>query len=143
MILIDANLLIYAVNKDAPLHSEAKAWLESALTGRETVGLAWSVLLAFLRLTTRPGAFGKPLKVETALSVVEAWLNQPNVVTVEPTPAHFRTLRDLILPLGTAGNLTSDAHLAALALEHGAELLSTDHDFARFTRLNWRDPVRG
>ena len=141
MILIDANILIYAVNADAPLHRKGKSWLEATLSGSETVGLPWPVLLAFLRLTTRSGVFAKPLAPPAALDVVDAWLMQPGVVTVEPTAQHLRILRDLLLPLGTGGNLTSDAHLAALAIEHGAELCSADGDFARFPRLRWRNPL--
>jgi toxin-antitoxin system PIN domain toxin len=141
MIIIDANILIYAVNADAPLHRKAKSWLESVLFGQETVGLSWSVLLAFLRLTTRSGVFEKPLATETAIDVVDAWLAEPAVVIVEPTAQHMRLLRDLLLPTGTAGNLTSDAHLAALAIEHGAELCSSDGDFQRFARLRWRNPL--
>ena len=141
MIIIDANILIYAVNEDAPLHLKAKAWLEATLSGKETVGLSWTVLLAFLRLTTRAGVFRRPLKVESALDLIDGWLNQQAVTTVEPTTRHFRVLRDLILPLGAGGNLTSDAHLAALAIEHGAELCSCDSDFTRFPPLRWRDPL--
>lgn len=103
--------------------------------------LPWIVLLAFLRLTTRPGLFQKPLPVETAFGRVDAWLDQPSVTVPQPAAHHFRTLRDPVLPLGTAGNLTYDAHLAARANEHGAELCSTDTDFARFRRLKWRNPL--
>lgn len=143
MILVDVNLLIYAVNQDAPLHRNAKSWLEAVISSHETVGLSWNVLLAFLRLTTRPGIFRNPLDVGSAFAVVNDWLEQPSVTTVEPTEKHLRTLRDFLLPLGTGGNLTSDAHLAALAIEHGAELCSTDNDFARFPRLRWRNPLNG
>ena len=141
MILIDANVLIYAVNSQSPLHRKAKAWLEATLSGPDTVGLSWTVLLAFLRLTTRSGIFEKPLPVETAFDVVDAWLAQPSVVTVDPTARHLRIVRDLLLPLGSGGNLTSDAHLAALAIEHGAELCSSDNDFHRFQGLRWRNPL--
>jgi toxin-antitoxin system PIN domain toxin len=141
MIIIDANVLIYAVNSNSELHRKAKSWLESALSGQETVGLSWTVLLAFLRLTTRSGVFEKPLNTGAALDIVDAWLAAPAVVTVEPTAQHMRILRDLLLMAGTAGNLTSDAHLAALAIEHGAELCSSDTDFQRFPRLRWRNPL--
>ena len=141
MIVVDVNLLIYAVNEDAPTHRKAKSLLESALSGAETVGLSWPVLLAFLRLTTRAGLFQRPLSVRTAFDIVDAWLQQPSVTIAEPTDRHLRTLRDLVLVLGTGGNLTSDAHLAALAIEHGAELCSTDSDFARFGGLRWRNPL--
>lgn len=141
MILIDANILIYAVNSDSPPHARAKAWLESTLSGPDTVGFSWTVLLAFLRLTTRPGVFTRPLPVKTAFDIVEAWLAQSSVVTIDPAPEHIRALRDLLQPLGTGGNLTSDAHLAALAIEHGADLYSSDADFKRFARLRWRNPL--
>ena len=141
MILVDANLLIYAVNKDAPLHRKARSWLESTLSGSETVGFSWSVLLAFLRLTTRTSVMRKPLSVSDAFDVVAAWLDQPTVSVVQAGPLHFPILRDLLAPLGTAGNLTSDAHLAALAIENGAELCSTDTDFARFQGLKSRNPL--
>jgi uncharacterized protein len=141
MILLDANLLIYAVNEDAPLHRKAKRWLESALSGQETVGFPWNALLAFLRLSTRPGLFRNPLPVVTALDVVDAWLNQKASTIVHPGPRHRGLLRELLSPMGTGGNLTSDAHLAAIAIEHGAELCSSDTDFARFQGLKWRNPL--
>lgn len=141
MKIVDVNLLIYAVNRDAPLHNQAKRWLEGLLSGNDAVGMPWLVLLAFLRLTTRAGLFRQPLEAEAAFQLVEAWLAQPNVVVVEPGPHHVRTLRRLLLALGTAGNLTTDAHLAAIAMEHGAELCSVDADFARFPALKWRNPL--
>lgn len=143
MIFVDVNLLIYAVNEDSPDHRKAKAWLEAAISGTETVGLPWTVLLAFLRLTTRPGLFQKPLSVEAAFDVLDFWLQQDSVTIPEPTERHLRTMRDLLSPLGTGGNLTSDAYLAALAIEHGAELCSADNDFGRFKRLRWRNPLAG
>jgi toxin-antitoxin system PIN domain toxin len=141
MILVDANLLIYAVDQDAPLHAAAKSWWETTISGSETIGLSWIVILAFLRLTTRPNLFPRPLPIEAAFDLVDSWLEQPSVTVVHPGPRHARMLRDLLLPAGTGGNLTSDAHLAALALEHGAELCSSDRDFARFRQLKWRDPL--
>jgi toxin-antitoxin system PIN domain toxin len=141
MILLDANLLIYAINQDAPSHRKAKSWLESAISGPDTVGFSWNVLLAFLRLTTRPALFRNPLSVEIAFDLITSWLDQPSTTVVHAGPRHLRILRDLILPMGTGGNLTSDAHLAALAIEHGAELCSSDHDFARFPGLKWRNPL--
>ena len=141
MILIDANLLIYAVNDDAVLNRKAKAWLESVLSGSEAVGFSWTVLLAFLRLTTRPGLFRRPLSAESAFGVVAAWLDMAAATIVHPGPRHLSILRELLVDLGTAGNLTSDAHLAALAIEHGAVLSSSDADFARFSGLKWRNPL--
>ena len=141
MILLDANLLIYAVNQDAPLNRKAKSWLESVLSGQQTVGFPWTVLLAFLRLTTRSGLFRHPLPVDTAFELVVSWLDRPSATIVHPGPRHLPVLRELLRPLGTGGNLTSDAHLAALAIEHGAELCSSDTDFARFHGLKWRNPL--
>jgi toxin-antitoxin system PIN domain toxin len=141
MILLDANILIYAVNRDAPLHRKAKRWLEAAIAGPDLVGLSWNVMLAFLRITTRPGLFRRPLPVKAAFDVIDAWLAQPSVTAVQPGSRHARILRDLLLPMGTGGNLTSDAHLAALAIEHGAQLYSSDNDFTRFPRLEWRNPL--
>lgn len=141
MIVVDVNLLVYAVNEDSPNHKKAKSWLETAISGTETVGLPWLVLLAFLRLTTRSGLFRKPLSVVEAFDLIQAWLEQPSVTVPEPTARHLQMMRDLVSPLGTGGNLTSDAYLAALAIEHGAELCSTDNDFGRFSRLRWRNPL--
>jgi toxin-antitoxin system PIN domain toxin len=141
MILVDVNLLIYAVNEDAPLHAAARNWLETAISGPETVGFAWNVVLAFIRLVTRSEVFRNPLNVTTAFEIVDAWRECPSVAIVDPTERHLRTMRDLLIRLGAAGNLTSDAHLAAIAIEHGAELCSTDGDFARFPGLRWRNPL--
>jgi len=142
MKLLDANLLLYAVNRDAPLHAKAKAWLETTLSGRETVAFSWNVILAFVRLTTRPGLFRNALSPERAFDLVAAWLDQPSATVVNPGPRHLAILRDLLTSLGTGGNLTSDAHLAALAIEQNAELCSCDADFARFPGLHWRNPLR-
>jgi uncharacterized protein len=141
MIIPDANLLIYAVNADAPFNRTAKSWLESALSGQETVGFSWIVLLAFLRLTTRPGLFQNPLPVGTAFDLIASWLAQPAATIAHPGPRHLQILGDLLRPLGSGGNLTSDAHLAALAIEHRAELYSADGDFVRFSGLKWRNPL--
>ena len=141
MKLVDANLLLYAVNEDAPLHGPARAWLEAALSGTETIAFSWQVLLAFLRLSTRTAFFPRPLGAEEAFAVIDSWLAQPCVTLLNPTEKHARLLRELLLPLGTAGNLTTDAHLAALALEHGAELCSCDSDFARFPGVRWVNPI--
>ncbi|MBI4904560.1 MAG: type II toxin-antitoxin system VapC family toxin [Acidobacteria bacterium] len=141
MILVDANILIYAVNEDAPHHRKAKAWLQTAVAGNETVAFSWTVILAFIRLTTRPGIFTNPLSVELAFEILDNWLRQPAVTIIEPGPRHVRTLADLLKRSGTGGNLASDAHLAALAIDHGAELCSVDNDFARFGNLRWRNPL--
>ena len=141
MILIDANILVYAVNKDAPQHARAKSWLEKAISGTEPIGIPWTVLLAFLRLTTRPGLFRDPLRIGVAFDLIDFWLEQTSVSIIHPGPKHGALMRELLEPLGTGGNLTSDAHLAALALEHRAELCSSDRDFQRFPGLKWRNPL--
>ena len=141
MIVVDVNILIYAVNRDAPLHSRAKSWLESAISGTESIGVSWTVILAFLRLTTRPGVFRNPMSLDAAFNIIDSWMEQPSVIALDPGPRHRVILRGLLSAIGTGGNLTSDAHLAALALEHRAELCSSDHDFQRFPGLKWRNPL--
>ncbi len=141
MILVDANLLIYAIDRDSPQHREARGWLEGAFSGLVTVGLTWGVILAFLRLTTRPGILRKPMSGEAALGFLDEWLNLPTVEIVVPGERHWPVFRNLLKAAGTAGNLTSDAHLAALAIERGATVFSTDSDFARFPGLRHVNPL--
>ncbi|CAN5377129.1 type II toxin-antitoxin system VapC family toxin [soil metagenome] len=142
MKLVDTNLLLYAVDDTAPLHDAARTWLEQHLSGTETVGFAWNALLGFLRLSTNPRVFTSPLTAEAALDRIETWLAQPSATVLHPTRRHAAVLRDLLAPLGTAGNLTSDAHIAALAVEHGAQVCSTDDDFARFAGVESVNPLR-
>jgi toxin-antitoxin system PIN domain toxin len=139
--LPDVNLLLYAADETAKLHEPALAWIEDTLSGAETVAFAWVALLGFVRLTTNPRSIASPWNVEQALDVVDAWLAQPVATIVQPTHRHAAVLRDLLTPLGAGGNLTSDAHLAALAVEHGATLYSSDNDFSRFAGLRWVDPL--
>jgi len=141
VILVDANLLVYAVDADSPRHRAARRWLEKILSGSSQVGLPWIVLLAFLRVTTRTGILRKPLRPERALGYVDSWLSQPYVAAVGPGPGHWAVLRNLLRTTGLAGNLTSDAHLAALAIERGAPVYSTDHDFRRFPGVEHVDPL--
>jgi toxin-antitoxin system PIN domain toxin len=139
--LPDLNLLLYAIDEEAPRHGPARGWLEGAMSGTEEVGFAWVVMLGFVRISTNPAIFERPLDAAEALDYVNEWLAQPVATIVHPTERHATFLRELLEPLGTAGNLTSDAHLAALAIEHGAELCSSDTDFARFKGLRWTDPL--
>ena len=141
MILVDANLLIYAIDTDASLHLPAREWLEEAFSGTTRIGLPWIVLLAFLRITTRPRLLVRPLSLGEATDYVDSWLEQPFVESVSPGPSHWGILRSLLAASGTAGNLTSDAHLAALAIEHKAAVFSTDHDFGRFPGVKHVNPV--
>lgn len=142
MRLLDVNLLLYAVDATAPRHAAARQWVEETFSGSGTVAFAWSVLLTFVRLSTRPVVFEQPLSVGQALDVVNGWLALSISTVVHPTERHADVLRELLEPLGTAGNLTTDAHLAALAIEHGAELCSSDADFSRFPGVRWTDPLR-
>lgn len=141
MKLPDVNLLLYAADATSARHGPARAWLEETLSGTETVALAWLVLVGFVRIGTNATIFERPLGVEEALDLVDGWLDQPCVTLVHPTDRHTAVLRELLTPLGTAGNLTTDAHLAALAIEHGALLCSCDGDFSRFPGLRWIDPL--
>lgn len=141
MILIDANLLIYAVDRDAPNHRAARRWLESVLSGTTGVGLAWIVILAFLRITTRTGLLRRPLTPEAALDYVDSWLRQPYVEPVGPGQGHWPALQRLLRASGTAGNLTSDAHLAAMAIERAATVYSSDNDFKRFPGVEHINPL--
>ena len=142
MILVDANVLVYAIDADSPHHRAARRWLEEALSGTTPIGLAWIVILAFLRLTTRSGILRKPLEPERAVAFVDEWLAQPYVTAVSPGQGHWPILRKLLRDSGTAGNLTSDAHLAAVALELGASVCSTDADFGRFAGVERISPLR-
>ncbi len=137
----DVNLLIYAINDRSPGHAQALAWWNATLSGSETVGLPWSVLLGFVRVMTSPSVLVVPLKAEAALRYVDRWLARRNTTIIEPTGRHTAILRDLLDRTGTGGNLVSDAHLAALAMEHGAELASADRDFGRFPGLRWVNPL--
>lgn len=141
MLIVDANLLIYATNRESRDHSAAKAWWETVLNADEPVGLPWLVILAFLRITTNPRILESPLSFRQAAAAVDEWLEQPPARVVEPTERHWGIFKDLLMPFGAAANLTSDAHLAALAVEHGAELCSADADFSRFPNLRWTNPL--
>lgn len=141
MILPDLNLILHAHNRGAGLHLPARAWWETALSSQRPVGLCWAVMLGFIRLSTHRSVFKEPLPVAAACSEVRAWLAQPQVMILEPGRRHASILFDLLESLGTAGNLTTDAHLAALAIEHQCELCSTDSDFGRFPGLRWTNPL--
>jgi uncharacterized protein len=141
MKIVDINLLIYAINKDAPHHSKAKKWLEDSLSSDEPFGFAWIVILGFLRIVTNGRIMPTPLNPEVAMDSVNDWLFQPPSLTIAPSHQHWSIFKELLIPLGVAANLTSDAHLAALAIEHGARLYSTDNDFSRFQALRWTNPI--
>ena len=140
MKLVDANVLLYSVNQDAPHHEESRGWLDEALSGQATVAFAWLPLLAFVRLSTKVDLFPAPLSVEAAFSRVDGWLAQPSAVVVEPTERHAALVRDMLVGARVGGNLVNDAHLAALAIEHRCEVVSYDRDFARFDGIDWETP---
>ena len=143
MIAVDANVLLYAVNRDDPNHRPARRWLEHRLAGSQPVGFAWVVLLAFVRIATHPQVFPAPLSAGAATGVVEGWLSQPSAVVLTPTARHLGILSGLLAQSGSGGNLVSDAHLAALALEHGAGIASFDRDFLRFPGIELTVPSGG
>jgi uncharacterized protein len=139
--IVDANVLLYAVNESEPRHAASRDWLDSALSGSGTVGFAWVVLLAFLRLSTKVGLYPRPLSVPDALATVRTWTEAAPSVVVHPTPRHLDVLGGLLSSTGAGGNLTSDAHLAALAVEHDAEVVTFDRDFGRFPGVRWHLPA--
>lgn len=141
MIVPDLNLVVYAHNADAPDHRAARAWWEELLNGDVPVAIPWVVVLGFVRLVTHRAVLVAPMLPRTALGHVRAWFEQPNVQHLDPGARHLEILERLLTELGTAGNLTTDAHLAALAIEHQCELHSNDTDFARFAGLRWRNPL--
>ena len=141
MILVDVNLLLYATNGASSQHAAAREWLDGQLKSAAPIGLPWMSLLAFLRLATNQRVFPHPLSVTAAWQQVTAWLDCDTVWTPQPTERHAEVLGQLLALPGVHGNLVPDAHLAALAIEHGLTLCSTDGDFARFPGLRWSNPL--
>ena len=140
MRLVDANVLLYAVDADAEHHVAARTWLDTSLGGADTVGLSWIVLLAFLRIATKIGLYPNPLPVHDALAQIGDWTNAPGARIVQPTSGHYRVLSGLLEQVGAGGNLVNDAHLAAMAIEHRANIVSYDSDFGRFVGVRWERP---
>lgn len=141
MILVDANLLLYAYHPRAVQHAASRAWLESALAGSDLVRFSWMTLWAFLRIATNPRVFVRPLSMAEADAAVSSWLSQPAASILEPGERHWEILRGLLHDGQTTGPLVMDAALAALTIEHGATLHTTDRDFARFPGLTWTNPL--
>ena len=141
MILVDANLLLYAYHPRAEQHEKSRAWLEAALSGPDLVRFAWVTLWAFVRIATHPRVFDRPLSISEARAAISAWLDQPAAGILEPGERHWDILRALMRDGQTAGPLVMDAVLAAIALEHGATLCTTDRDFTRFSGLRWMNPL--
>lgn len=142
MILVDANILLYAEDQTSPQHEAAVQWWDEKLSGSAPVCLCWSVLGAFIRIGTNPRVYEHPLSLEQALDRVQRWLDQPCVRLISPTERHWLVFQNLLLEANAVANLVTDAHLAAIAIEHGCEMNSTDSDFAKFPGLRWRNPLK-
>ncbi len=141
MILVDANILLYAEDALHPCNRKARKWWDDQLSGSGSVCLCWTVLSAFIRIGTNPRVFESPLSLEQAIARVESWLEQPCARVVRPTDRHWTVFQQMLSEGQAVANLVTDAHLAALAIEHGCRLASTDSDFARFPRLKWMNPL--
>ena len=141
MILIDANLLLHAYNPGSVEHDASRTWLEATLSGSDIVRFSWLTLWAFLRISTNPRVFARPLSIAEAEAHVSAWLAQPTAGTLDPGERHWEILRGLMQSGQAAGPLVMDAVLAAIAIEHGATLCTTDRDFSRFAGLTWVNPL--
>ena len=141
MKIVDVNILLYAVNEDSEQHAVVRPWLQRSLSGDESIGLPWLVLSGFLRISTNPRVYPVPLTVDQALDQVEGWLSAEVATAISEKASHWDTLRELLGETGTAGNLTTDAHLASLAMTYDATLVSCDGDFARFSDLRWENPL--
>lgn len=141
MILVDANILLYAEDSLSEHHEAARNWWDEQLSGSEPVGLCWPVLNAFIRIGTNSRLHRRPLTLKEAIERVESWLNQPCVHVLQPTDQHWSLFQKMLTGGNAVANLVSDAHLAALAAEHNCVLCSTDVDFSRFRGLKWKNPL--
>lgn len=141
MIVPDANLLLYAYHPRAKAHADSHRWLESVLSGHETVGLTWLAIWAFLRIGTNRRVFEEPMSVDEATKAVTSWLDRPQVTIIEPRARHWTILQTLLEEAQCVGPLVTDATLAALVIEHGGTLYTTDRDFSRFPELSWKNPL--
>jgi len=142
VILVDANILLYAEDQQSPHHAMARQWWDAQLSDASPVCLCWTVLGAFIRIGTNPRVFERPLSLDQALSRVQSWLDQPCTRIVYPTDRHWIVFQRMLIEGQAVANLVTDAHLAALASEHGCELISTDTDFSRFPGVKWRNPLQ-
>ncbi len=141
MILVDANILLYAEDALHPSHRAARTWWDDQLSKGDPVCLCWTVLSAFIRIGTNPRVFENPLSLQQAITRVQSWLEQPCTMIIRPTEHHWMIFQQMLTDGQAGANLVTDAHLAALAVEHGCELFSTDSDFSRFPGLRWRNPL--
>jgi len=141
LILVDANILLYAEDSLHPRHRQARAWWDSRLSESGPVCLCWTVLSAFIRIGTNHRVFEHPLSLKQAIACVQSWLDQPCTRVIRPTEEHWTIFQQMLIDGQAVANLVTDAHLAALAIEHDCELISTDSDFARFPKLKWSNPL--
>ena len=142
MILVDTNILIYAEDRLSQLHEEARQWWDAQLSGESPVCLCWSILTSFFRISTNRQIFKKPLTMKQAITRVQSWIDQPCVRLINPTESHWQIFKKMLIECQANANLVVDAHLAALAIEHGCVLYSTDLDFSRFPKLKWKNPLK-
>jgi hypothetical protein len=142
-VLVDANLVLWAHHRQMPEHARAREWWRQTLTETPLVGIPWPTILAFVRLSTHPRVLERPVDAGSAWGVVRGWLDRPNVSSPTPTERHAALFGELLAQARATGNHVPDAHLAALAVEWGLELLSADGDFARYRGLRWRNPLAG
>jgi uncharacterized protein len=141
VIVPDINLLVYAYNEGAPLHAKARAWWERLMNSPTPVGVPWVVSCGLIRLLTHPSVLVSPMRPARAIEIVASWHGRSNVHSLNPGSRHLALLRELLTSTGVAGNLTTDAHIAAISIEHQCELHSNDSDFARFPGLRWHNPL--
>ncbi len=141
MTILDANVLLYAYNADSPQHKQISRWLSKLLKSGETIGLPWVTVWTFIRISTNPRLWTSPRTASETFAIVREWRAQPGVVAVSPGPLHAEILEKLVCDFGTSGPLVTDAVIAALAIEHGSSLASTDQDFRRFPNLRWINPL--
>jgi uncharacterized protein len=141
VIVVDANILLYAEDSLSPHHATARPWWDEQLSGTAPVGLSWPVITAFVRIGTNARLHQRPLTLKEAIARVESWLAQPCVQVLDPGDSHWNIFQRMLVTGGATGNLVSDAHLAALTVEHNGVLFSTDADFARFRGLKWKNPL--
>lgn len=141
MILVDVNLLLYAYDSSSKFHATSRKWWEDKLSQPQPVGLPWATILAFLRITTNPRILNSPMDITEATGHVKSWMDRPMVFIPAPTEHHWEILQNLLIESQSSANHVPDAHLAALAIEHGAILYSCDYDFGRYKNLHWKNPI--
>ena len=142
MILVDANILLYAEDRNSLLNQAARKWWDAQLSGDSLVCLCWPVLNAFIRIGTNPRVFERPLLLEEAIERIQDWFDQPCIRLIQPTEGHWEIFQTMLTVGQASANLVPDAHLAALAIEHGCDFYSTDSDFSRFPKLKWHNPLK-